>query len=639
MKKNLSIFLLIIILISYFSCDIKAVNLTTNKLKKFENFLKNLQSNENIQDVNNKLQETLNTENNGNDDDEEKLIKKNREELKTSFDNKEENQENKTDFSRFRFTSTDSTTEKEKLMARNLSEEKMNTELITKMKPIKQGWMTVQSDYFKSNNNIPILNVEEGQVKFEIDGDFKLLNPNFQRSEANLKAKIYKNSFYGRLNNGYLYFTLNDKSLEIIFTLSIRRLAGIKNLYDENGCFEVDMLEVKNGENSTFTFCTGNSSDASQYTCIFTSLVGKVDYKPCLTKLKMAVIKPKKIKKKILKQPFMVIPTPQRVCNQGWNFENNGNDWECLCKEGKRQSPIDLPNTTDAVQTPVKPLFEYDQVNEAKSEKLKISYDGGELKILADTNELINGKGFGRVVTPDGAVYHAEKINFKTPSEHTINGKQFPMEIQVIHYAKTKGDFGKSVYVSFLLTGKAGIYNRFIDDIEFFNLPNPHEKQRILHNRLFIPNVLLNSDDQEISIMRNFSFYTYQGSSTEPPCNENVIHYVASTPIPCSITALDMFKEALRMPDFEDQEGNIIVSEELPMKNNRDVQDLYGRPVFFYDTDVFSPPLFIKADDRGERVGHYEKKKARVTNYFFVDGYSSSEIPGATVVSEEEALS
>ena len=634
MKKNLTIFLSIIILISYFSCDINALGMASHKLKKFEKFLKNLQANDDSLDVTNKLNDI----NSGDDslDDDGTLVKKNREELKNSFVDKKGNQ----DFSRFRFSSTDSnmTTEKERLMSLNLSQERLNSELVTKMKPIKSGWMTVNSDYFKSNNNIPILNVEEGQVKFDIDSEYNLVNPFFKPSPANEKAKITKHSLYGRLNEGYLYFTLDDKSTTIIFTLSIRRLAGIKNLYTENGCFEVDMLETKNGENSTFNFCSGNSDDASQFTCVITSIVGKVDYKPCFKKLAIVPLKPKKIVKKIVKQPFMIIPTPQRVCNQGWDFENNGSEWECLCKEGKRQSPIDLPSPKAAIQTPVKPLMEYDMVNEADGEKLKISYDGGELKIFADTNELIQGRGFGKVVTPDGGVYFADKINFKTPSEHTIDGRQFPLEIQIIHSGRSKGDFGKSVSVSFLLYAKPGIYNRFIDGIEFFNLPNPHEKQRILHNRMFIPNVLLNSDDPEVSIMKSFSFYTYQGSITEPPCNENVIHYIASDPIPCSVTALDMFKEALRMPDFEDTEGNIITSEALPMKNNRQTQDLYGRPVFYYDTDVFSPPVFISPENTAVRDGHFEKKQAKVTNYYFVDGYQPSEIKGSTVVSEEEAL-
>jgi len=147
--------------------------------------------------------------------------------------------------------------------------------------------------------------------------------------------------------------------------------------------------------------------------------------------------------------------------------------------------------------------------------------------------------------------------------------------------------------------------------------------------------------------MNPFSFFTYTGSLTTPPCNENVIHYVASDPIPASITALDMFKEALRMPDFEDSNGNVVLSKDLPLDNSREIKPLNGRPVFVYDHKLFNPPVFSakkKNDDdddekktlKKESRGHYEKQEVQVQNYIYVDGQHPSGIPGAIVVSEDE---
>lgn len=38
------------------------------------------------------------------------------------------------------------------------------------------------------------------------------------------------------------------------------------------------------------------------------------------------------------------MPTESPRCNNKWDFQEFGHDWECKCEEGYRQSPIDLPN-------------------------------------------------------------------------------------------------------------------------------------------------------------------------------------------------------------------------------------------------------------------------------------------------------
>merc|ERR1712032_497093 len=99
-----------------------------------------------------------------------------------------------------------------------------------------------------------------------------------------------------------------------------------------------------------------------------------------------------------------------------------------------------------------------------------------------------------------------------------------------------------------------------IDDVDFFNLPNPSSTTRNIANNLYLPKVFFSSGDSEPPHMKDFSFYTYQGSMTSPPCTERTIHYVASQPIPLGTTALTLFKEATRIPDMMDSSGNVIVN-------------------------------------------------------------------------------
>jgi len=311
-----------------------------------------------------------------------------------------------------------------------------------------------------------------------------------------------------------------------------------------------------------------------------------------------------------------------------------------LCSEGKEQSPIDLPSLQDAVSSPVKPYFEYDVVNVTKENLLKIEHDQHRLVIKANTSDLLKARWFGKLVTNDWTVYYATEIAFHSPSEHTINWKKFPLEIQVLHEGKSKGDFSKKAILSFLYEWHPGVYNKFLDDVEFFNLPNPHDKYRVLHNKIFVPNMLRTIEDPQNSMMIPFSFYTYQGSLTLPPCVENVIHLVASQPIPASITSLDMFKESLRMPDFEDSAWNLKLSPEKALDNARKTQDLNWRTVFAFDKDQYSSPLFAVKEDPNsipKEWGHYEKQEQSVTNYIFVEGTDPSWLPWSLVVPESEA--
>jgi len=245
-------------------------------------------------------------------------------------------------------------------------------------------------------------------------------------------------------------------------------------------------------------------------------------------------------------------------------------------------------------------------------------------------------KYFGKIVTLDGAVYHAEEIVFHTPSEHTINGVRYDMEMQIIHYGQTKGDIAKQVVLSFMFERKPGVYNKFIDDVDFFNLPNPLTKEREITNNLFIPKIFYASDDNDLPIMRPFSFYTYQGSLSFPPCTERTIMYVAAKPIPIGSTAIHMFQEALRVPDMQSNTGDMVIST-ASTENNRSIQPLNGRMVFYFDHVKYCGEDMKNTREPVKSIGHYEKSHKTVTEYFFVSGENPSGLPGAFLVSEGEA--
>jgi len=261
-------------------------------------------------------------------------------------------------------------------------------------------------------------------------------------------------------------------------------------------------------------------------------------------------------------------------------------------------------------------------------ETLKIELLNHAVKIRHDN--------FGNLVTLDGSLYTAQEIVFHTPAEHTIDGKHFDMEVQIIHFGQTTGDIAKQVILCFLFEKKPGFYNKFIDDIDFFTLPNPLNPSRDIENKIFIPKIFYSADSTDIAIMKPFSFYTYQGSLTAPPCTERTIVYVAAKPLQLGTTAIQLFEEALRKPDLMAiPSGDIVVSNSLTI-NNRNTQNRNGRNVFFYDAEndlCVEPPK-----GKPKREGHYERIDKDLTQYFYVSGPKPSGMPNAFVVSKNEAI-
>lgn len=299
------------------------------------------------------------------------------------------------------------------------------------------------------------------------------------------------------------------------------------------------------------------------------------------------------------------------------------------------QSPIDLPHWRNAIMSPVKPVWNYETVEAKTTEntsdgQIKTTH---HLKIENKRFLFIDAENMGNVITLDGVVYQAQKIVFHSPAEHTIAGRKFDMEMQIIHYGQTSGDIAKQLVLTFLFEKKPGVYNKFLDDLDFFELPTPLSREKTIENNIFIPKIFYQSEDTDIPMMGEFSFYSYEGSLTSPPCTERTIHYIASDPIPIGTTALLLFSESLRVPDMMDSKGNVIISEELPV-SNRAIQPLHGRNVYFY---LAPKDIDFKVNIVSKPEGHFEKVEKKINNYYYVNNDKPSGMPGSMVVSRDEA--
>jgi len=499
---------------------------------------------------------------------------------------------------------------------------------------VLSDWLKISSPQFKNNKRYPELLLPNGtSTKIKITPGYYRINESYSAANKKAGGPPGPHFFWFRLSGRNLYYSINKSDLNVMGTVRVKEVSNVNptKIYSEEPlCFT-----VLDEQESKWKLCTQDSSTKVKWVCTMRRTLGQVD-KDC-EKVLLADSEITVLTRKVT-QPVILIPLPQRSCNENWDYSRNGDDWECECKEGKEQSPINLPSEDSATISPVKPVFIYEEVlakdtrpnesGEMKTDQyLKIVSENGILKI--------KNKYFGKIVTLDGAIYFAEEIIFHTPAEHKINGKSYDLEMQIIHTGQTKGDIAKHVVLSFLFEKRPGTYNKFIDDVDFFNLPNPTMRERDIINNLYIPKILYNSDNENLPIMKPFSFYTYQGSMTAPPCSERTIHYVAAKPIPIGGIVIQLFQEASRLPDMTDSSGNIIVNTNKSV-NNRSIQPTNGRSVYYYNSVEYNgvePP----EPPRAKPEGHYEKVNKKLTEYIYINSERPSGLPGAFVVSETEA--
>lgn len=219
-----------------------------------------------------------------------------------------------------------------------------------------------------------------------------------------------------------------------------------------------------------------------------------------------------------------------------WSYEGeNGPDrWADLspdfywCKL-KNQSPVNISNlsTIEAVNPKIKTI--YGNVNEAQ-----IVNNGHTVQIN------VNNNNYG--VEFNGKFYKLIQFHFHSPSEHTINNKQFPMELHLVH--KSKED--ELLVIGVMI--KNGKSNKILNSI-FKHAPEEEHKKEELKENINI-NLLL---------PKNKDYYLYSGSLTTPPCTEGVTWVVLKTPIMASIEDIEKFKRIMKHP------------------NNRPVQPLNSR--------------------------------------------------------------
>ncbi|MBI1743482.1 carbonic anhydrase family protein [Candidatus Acetothermia bacterium] len=205
-----------------------------------------------------------------------------------------------------------------------------------------------------------------------------------------------------------------------------------------------------------------------------------------------------------------------------------------LCSSGKAQSPINIVDSVATKQNLRDIVFHYEPT------KLHLLNNGHTLELEYEE---------GSSIEIDGTKYGLVQLHFHAPSEHTINGRQFDMEMHLVH----KSASGNLAVIGVMI--RKGKENKAYEQL-WNNLPAEKDKEASL-------NAKVNADDL---LPANRLTYRYTGSLTTPPCSEGVSWNVLTTPIEFSQGQIDRFTEVL--------------NRSCCTFNNRPVQPLNGRELY-----------------------------------------------------------
>ncbi|MCG6552974.1 MAG: carbonic anhydrase [Candidatus Magnetominusculus sp. LBB02] len=204
-----------------------------------------------------------------------------------------------------------------------------------------------------------------------------------------------------------------------------------------------------------------------------------------------------------------------------WGYEGEGGPihWGDLsseyavCKTGNHQSPVDISETK----------------NTPKKISYKVNYKAAPLKIVNNGHTIQVNYAPGSTISINGQSYQLLQFHFHHPSEHTVSGEEYPMEVHFVH----KNDKGELAVLGVFMT--EGKENPTIETL-WENLPDKVNEEKSVQSVEIDASALL----PELR-----PIFVYSGSLTTPPCSEGVSWNVVDTPIEVSQSQIDRFYVAI----------------------------------------------------------------------------------------------
>jgi len=220
-----------------------------------------------------------------------------------------------------------------------------------------------------------------------------------------------------------------------------------------------------------------------------------------------------------------------------WSYEGEGapehwgtlNDEFKTCQAGKNQSPVNIDTTFKAHIAP-----------------LDVHYSDGPVTIINNGHTIQAGlkSTTADTITLDGTPFTLQQFHFHAPSENTLHGKHFAMEMHLVH-KNANGDI--AVVAVMFSEGKA---NKELDKL-WASMPEQTD----------VENKIITQTNLSGLLPKDKTYWRFSGSLTTPPCSEGVTWIVLKHPLTLSAAQLEKFSHTLHHD------------------NNRPTQPLNGRVI------------------------------------------------------------
>lgn len=184
-----------------------------------------------------------------------------------------------------------------------------------------------------------------------------------------------------------------------------------------------------------------------------------------------------------------------------------------MCREGVNQSPIDLNRNIHAELSEL--VFDY------YSKPIRETNNGHTIQVDVESG------GFLKIPSRDRK-FELKQFHFHSPSEHTINGQSYAMEVHFVH----ADDSGALAVVGVLFT--EGAENSVLGKLWAFMPDHGGESNE----------APIGIEETDLLPATRDYFY-YPGSLTTPPCTEGVSWFVLKNSIEASAEQIDVFKKRM----------------------------------------------------------------------------------------------
>ena len=206
-------------------------------------------------------------------------------------------------------------------------------------------------------------------------------------------------------------------------------------------------------------------------------------------------------------------PPPAEHAKHGeahWSYSGDTGPahWGGTCQSGEQQSPIDLRGASPR-----------------NLPNINFSYNAFPLALVNNGHTVQANAAPGSHITVAGHEYALAQFHFHAPSEHTVEGRSFPLEMHLVHKDAT----GRLAVIGVLF--ERGQPMAALARL-FASLPATAGERTAPSGETIDPAAILPA---------NRVYFTYAGSLTTPGCDEAVQWFVLQQPVAISAEQIESF--------------------------------------------------------------------------------------------------